>query len=137
MTEEQIPDKLEPIDIPITLRGEISAFLVVGSSDLKKRQRFMIYYLLGDGMLFLKDSKTNIGSRNVDVKKGDIICVWANMETGFEEFWGRLNERGDWISNVETTHTLPVRLHKRIHNWCSKRHINDKNQNSDRKEIDT
>lgn len=126
MTEEQIPDKIEPIDIPITLRGEISAFLVVGSSNLKKRQRFMIYYLLSDGVLSLKDNKTNIGSRNVDVAKSDIICIWTNMETGYEEFCGSLNERGEWISKMTTTHTLPARLHNRVQQWCSNRHKNRK-----------
>lgn len=121
MTEEQTPDGLEPVDIPITLRDAILAFLVVGSTNLTKRHRFMIYYILSDGTLLLKDNKTNIGSRSVGVKKGDIICIWTNMGTGFEEFCGCFDERGDWASNMETTHVLPTRLRTRIQKWCSER----------------
>lgn len=117
MTKEQKTGEKTP-DFQVILRGEISASLIIGSLDFK-RNRFMVYYILSDGLLFLKDSRTNVGNRNIKVKKGDIVCLWTNRETGFEEFCGYLNENGDPISGQQCDLEFPYRFRAAVRHWCT------------------
>lgn len=117
MTKEQKTGERNP-DFQVILRGEISASLIIGSLDFK-RNRFMVYYILSDGLLFLKDSRTDVGNRNVEVKKGDIVCLWTNNETGFEEFCGYLNENGDPISGQHSELEFPYRIRAAVRHWCT------------------
>jgi hypothetical protein len=117
MTKKQKTGERNP-DFQVILRGEISASLIIGSLDFK-RNRFMVYYILSDGILFLKDSRTDLGNRNAEVKKGDIICLWTNKETGFEELCGYLDENGNPISDQHSELEFPYRIRAAVRHWCT------------------
>lgn len=117
MTRKQKTGERPPY-FQVILRGEISASLIIGSRDLK-RNRFMVYYILSDGQLFLTDSRTDVGSRNIEVKKGDIVCLWTNRETGFEDFCGYLDENGDPISGQQPELEFPYRFRVAVKRWCT------------------
>jgi hypothetical protein len=107
------------VDIAWILRGDIHAFLITGTRGTK--QGLDIFYILENGRLFLKDSKEELGPRNFEVKKGDIICLWKNLKTGYEEFCGFLDENGDSLSKLENVPAIPGRLRIRIKPWCENR----------------
>lgn len=120
MRREVVPNKN---DVPIVLRDtDLEGLLVYKSSDQKKNI-FTVYYLLSDGKFFLKDAKNDIGSRYVNLNKGDIICVLTEHETGYENLCGWLNELGDTIQEGNSKHTIPDRLHNHVHNWCKMRNL--------------
>lgn len=108
------------IDVPIALRGDLRAFIIVG----RPGRGFFIYHMLTKGNLFLQEKKEVLGSRNIKVNIGDIVCLWADQKTGFEEFCGYLDESGKTISNVETKHQIPDRYRIYVQSWCkSKREL--------------
>jgi hypothetical protein len=118
MTKRSVSGRVAA-DIPWILRGNIPAFLITGTRGVKAG--FDIFYILRDGQLFLKDKEEKVGPRNFEVKKGNIICLWKNRETGHEEFCGFLNENGDLILKLENAPAIPDRLRDRIKPWCESR----------------
>jgi hypothetical protein len=120
MTEEHVSDKLEKIDIPVVLRENITALVITGLSD-SKRNLFIVYYILSDGKIFLKENKTEIGLRFIEVKKGNIICIWKRREKGCEEFCGFFDKNGNNLMNNENDFTIPDQLHNRIQQWYNTR----------------
>lgn len=104
-------------DIPIMLRGDMPAFIIVG----RPGHGFSIYYMLSKGKLFLHESKGDIGSRNIKVKTSDIVCLWADQKTGSEEFCGYLDETGKIISTGKIRHQIPSRYFKYVQRWCESR----------------
>jgi hypothetical protein len=117
MTKDEEP-KETTIDVQVTLRESIPAIFIVGSSNLKIKNRVMIYYVLSNGKLALKDSRDSVGSRNVEVRKGNIICLLTNLETGYEEFCGYLDEEGNASPTWSSKYVIPDRLRARVQKWC-------------------
>lgn len=102
------------LDVPITLRGNLQAFLIIGN------RKFMIYCMLTKGKLTLRDSKTTSSSRSVEINKGDIVCLSTDPKTGYEEFC-LLDKNGQTTSRVEFRHSIPTRLREWVQGWCDSR----------------
>lgn len=94
-----------------TLRGDVHAFIIIGTKGC------MVYFMLEDGKLPLRDSKTAFGTRSVKVKKGDIICLYSNPQTGYEEFFG-FDEKEETNSNVRFSGKIPAYFFEAIRYWC-------------------
>lgn len=108
------------MDVPIALRGDLRAFIIIG----RPGRGFSIYYMISQGTLFLKKNKEILGSKYIKVKMGDIVCFWTDQKTGSEEFCGYMDENGKTISNIETKHQIPDRYRLSVQSWCkSKRKL--------------
>lgn len=117
MSEEKTPISKDP-DFKVVLRGNIVASIIIGSSDFRKN-RWMVYYIHSDGKLFLRDRTDNVGSRNINVHKGDIVCLHTDKETGFEKLCSYLNKKGDRIAG-DYDLEFPSRIRTSVREWCKK-----------------
>ncbi|HYL65503.1 MAG TPA: hypothetical protein VET47_00095 [Candidatus Limnocylindrales bacterium] len=96
----------------ITLRGgNLQAFSIVLTREIK------IYCMLSEGEVPLYDSKKTFGSRIVEVRRSDIICIWTNSKTGYEEFC-RLDKSGQITSGAEFKHSIPQIYCEEVKIWC-------------------
>jgi hypothetical protein len=96
-------------DVQVLLRGNLSALFIIGNKE------YMIYCMLSDGNLKLRDSKTGSGTRHVDVKKSDLICLITDPETGYEEFC--LVDKDGTINSNTNAYSIPIRFVERIQKW--------------------
>ena len=106
----------------LILRGNVATALIRGISD-SGRNHFMVYYIFEDGNLFLKDDAENVGKRKIEIKKGSIICLWTNHDTGFEEFCGYFDKNGERLPSDYSTVEFPERIHTAIRNWTKNHQI--------------
>jgi len=99
-------------DIPVTLRGGLRAFLVFGSLS----RGYRLYYILTRGRINLYDGKEEIGSRVVEAKRGEIICLLRNTTTGYESYCGTIDEKGESVSEPPNQ-TVPSELFLKAQDW--------------------
>ncbi|MCL2135323.1 MAG: hypothetical protein FWH37_07220 [Candidatus Bathyarchaeota archaeon] len=65
----------------------------------------------------MKESEDIISQRKVSAKKGDVLCIWMQKETGREEFCGYFDKQGRKTVPNNTDLTVPESISKNIKAW--------------------